>query len=694
VTSLYMALAAAAAIAASGLPSCFMGRRSRAAQIAATAAVSAGGALGLAAIVLFLARGEPSASLSARWAIPWGGFSVGLDPLGSVFLALAFLVPPLGSIFGLAYWRRDRRPRSSRRLEPAYGLLAGAMAMVVLSRDGILFLMSWEVMALAGFFAATAADDGPGLRRGGWIYLVAAHVGALCLFAMFALWRSATGSFSLSAAPLVGAGAQAALFALALVGFGFKAGFVPLHFWLPDAHAGAPSHVSAVMSGVMLNMGIYGILRMLSLLPAGPAWQGETLIAVGALSGVMGIVFATAQRDMKRVLAYSSVENLGIIAMGAGLGFLGRSLGRPELVALGLGGALLHTWNHGLFKSLLFLGSGAVMHAAGTRDMERLGGLAKRMPVLATLFLIGSVAICALPPLNGFASELLVYLGFFRAVLPGGDPSLGPAAAASSGALAVAGAAAAAALAMIGALAVACFVRLYSTVFLGEGRSEAAARARECGVPMLIPMALLAAACLAVGVAPSLVLGTVQRAAASWQAADPTAAALPDIGSLAPAAFACGLGAAISAALAIAWAASRAYGRLRERGRGRAAAEPAAATGAAARPTWDCGYAAPTSRMQYTASSFGDAIVSLFAGFLKPRSERVVGRAFFPAARRYEEPLPDAALERAAAPFSKAASRILPKLRSFQTGSIQSYILYMLVMTIALLALGDLGAPR
>jgi hydrogenase-4 component B len=685
-TSLYMALAAAAAMAASGLPACFMERRSRAAQVAATAVISAGGALGLAAIVLSLVRGEGSATLSVRWAIPWGSFSVGLDPLGAVFLALAFLVPPLGSIYGLGYWRQAQRPRSGRRLELSYGLLAGAMAMVVLARDGVLFLMAWEVMALAGFFAATAADDGPSLRRGGWIYLIAAHLGALCLFAMFALWRSATGSFSLSASPFVGAGAQAALFVLALVGFGFKAGFAPLHFWLPDAHAGAPSHVSAVMSGVMLKMGIYGILRMSSLLPAGPAWQGGALIAVGALSGVMGIVFAIAQKDMKRVLAYSSVENLGIIAMGAGLCLLGRSLGRTDLVALGLGGALLHTWNHGLFKPLLFLGSGAVMHAAGTRDIERLGGLAKRTPALAALFLIGAVAICGLPPLNGFASELLVYLGFFRAVAPGGD-LLAAGAAGAAVDPAVVAAIAAVALAMIGALAVACFVRLYSTVFLGECRGEAASRAKECGPSMLIPMAVLAAACLAIGVAPSIVLGVVQGAAASWQAADASArasaAALPAIAGLAPVRLACGLGVAMAAVLAIAWAASRASARASARAR--PAARP---------PTWDCGYAAPTSRMQYTGSSFGDSIVSLFAGFLKPKAKRVIGRAPFPVAPRFEESLPDAVLDRIAAPFSKAAARILPRVRSFQTGSIQSYLLYILVMTIALLALGDLGAPR
>jgi hydrogenase-4 component B len=693
-TGLYMILAAAAAMAASGLPACFMARRSRAAQISATVLMCSGGALGLSALALSFARGESSAGLSLSWALPWGSFSVGVDPLGAVFLALAFLVPPIGSIYGLEYWRQDQRPRSARRLQLSYGLLAGAMVLVALARDGVLFLMAWELMALAGFFAATASDEGSAIRKGGWIYLIAAHVGALCLFAMFALWRAETGSFSLAAAPQLGASAQTALFVLALIGFGFKAGFAPLHFWLPDAHAGAPSHVSAVMSGVMLKMGIYGIARMSSIIPAGPAWQGGVLVAVGAFSGLMGIVFAVAQKDIKRVLAYSSVENLGIIALGLGLALLGRTLGRPELVALGMGGALLHTWNHGLFKPLLFLGAGAVMHQTGTRDMEKLGGLAKRTPALAALFLTGSVAICALPPLNGFASELLLYLGFFRALVPGGVGAAGIGAAipgAAGGESAAMAAIAAAALAMIGALAVACFVRLYSTVFLGEGRSEASLRARESGASMLVPMAILAAACLAIGVAPSIALGAVGRAAASWLAAASPAAELPALGGLAPVQLACGIGAALVAALGAAYLASR-IARRAGRKRGEVSAE---ADGAGRMPpTWDCGYAAPSSRMQYTGSSFGKSIVDLFAGFLLPKRRPAIGRAFFPGDKGYEEPLPDAVLGRLASPFSKAASRVLPRVRSLQTGSIQSYLLYVLIMTIALLAFGDLGAPR
>jgi len=671
-TSLGMILAAAAAMALSGLPACFLPRRSRAAQVVATAIMVAGGALGLSALALSWIRGEGAASLSLEWTLPWGSFSVGLDPLGAVFLALVFVVPPLGSIYGLEYWRQDERPRSGRKLELSYGLLAGAMALVVVARDGLLFLMAWELMALAGFFAATAADDGRALRKGGWIYMIAAHIGALCLFAMFSIWRAETGSFALAPAPLVGASAQAALFVLALVGFGFKAGFVPLHFWLPDAHAGAPSHVSAVMSGVMLKMGIYGILRMSSLLPDCPAWQGGTLIAVGALSGIAGIVFAIGQKDVKRVLAYSSVENLGIIAMGVGLGLVGRSLGRPDLVALGLGGALLHAWNHGLFKPLLFMGAGAVMHATGTRDMERLGGLAKRTPQLAALFLLGSVAICALPPLGGFASELLLYLGFFRGLAPGvGAVSAG-------GDPAAVAAIAAAALAMIGALAVACFVRLYSTVFLGESRTEAGSRAHESGRAMLLPMALLAAACVAIGVAPAIALPAVERAAATWLSSSAPLVELPPLAGLAPISLACGVGAALAAALGVAYLASR-----------------IARKAARKRPgTWDCGYVAPTSRMQYTASSFGESLVSLFAGFLRPRAKAPVARSYFPVKASSEVALPDAALGRLAVPASKALDRVLPRLRAFQTGSIQSYLLYIVVMTIALLVFGNLGASR
>src|SRR5205807_3118219 len=268
-------------------------------------------------------------------------------------------------------------------------------------------------------------DHEESVRAAGWRYLAASHLAALCLFAMFALLRSATGTFNLVAIPdtLSIPGMATAIFLLALIGFGLKAGIMPMHVWLPSAHANAPSHVSALLSGLMIKMGIYGLVRICSLLPTPPVWWGSLLLGFGAISGVLGVAFAIGQHDLKRLLAYHSIENIGIIVMGLGLAMLGRSLNRTDWILLGLGGALLHVWNHALFKSLLFLSAGSVVHAAHTREIDRLGGLGKVMPCTAFCFLIGAVAICGLPPLNGFVSELLIYLGLFRSLGINGDSS-------------------------------------------------------------------------------------------------------------------------------------------------------------------------------------------------------------------------------------------------------------------------------
>ena len=282
-----------------------------------------------------------------------------------------------------------------------------------------MFLLGWEMMALSAFFLVSTEDHLASCREAGWIYLVATHIGTLGLFAMLALWRWATGSFDLvpAAEGVLSVGVQHSLFLLALLVFGLKAGMMPLHFWLPTAHANAPSHVSAILSGVVLKIGIYGLLRMLSLLPNPPAAWGGLILLLAACSALLGVVFALGQHDLKRLLAYHSVENIGIILMGLGLAMLGRSLDRPTWMVLGMAGCLLHVWNHSFFKSLLFFCAGSVLHSAHTREIDRLGGLAKRMPSTAFLFQIGAVAICGLPPLNGFVSELLIYLGLLASVV-------------------------------------------------------------------------------------------------------------------------------------------------------------------------------------------------------------------------------------------------------------------------------------
>lgn len=656
-TPLWIILVAAAVLGSSGVPGCLGARRGVAGQYVATALTLLGSLLGLAGAAWALAA-PGTLALELSWGLPWGNFTLALDPLGAMFLVPVFVVPALGAVYGLGYWKQSEHPANGRGLRLFYGLLAGAMALVVVAADAIVFLIAWEIMALAAFFLVTTENREAEVRRAGWVYLVATHLGTLCLMAMFLVLQYATGSFALRP---VGVAALSpalatAVFLLAVVGFGFKAGLMPLHLWLPGAHANAPSHVSAVLSGVMLKMGIYGLVRVTGLLPEPAVWWGGLLLAGGAVSGILGIVFALSQRDIKRVLAYSSVENIGIICMGLGLALLGRALHRPDFILLGLGGALLHVWNHSLFKPLLFFSAGAVLHAAGTRDMEQLGGLGKRMPRTAALAMFGAVAICGLPPLNGFVSEWLIYLGLFRSVTPTASGAAWPAAAVG-----------AIALAMIGALALACFVKLLATVFLGTPRSQAGAAAHDPVLTQTGPMLVLAAGCLALGLLPQALLPFLDHAVAAW-----AGSSLPDgvtLLSLAPCGWLSGVTAILAASLAGIILASL---WLRRRLQAKTVA------------TWGCGYAAPTPRFQYTGGSFAELLTGLFGWVLWPRTQLPRTGRLFPGSRAFHSHVPDLILDRLTLPLFQFADRFLPRLRFMQQGYIQLYLLYILLILFVL----------
>jgi len=635
--------------AVSGLPGLLLGRASDRGQWLATALMAASGLAGLAGAGMALfdraVRVLP---------LPWpsaGGSLLGADTLSAFFLAPVFLLGALGAVYSLGYWPQRRRRRSGRKLSLFWGFLVAGMALLLVARHALAFLLGWETMALAAFFLVSLEDHRSECRRAGLIYLIATHVGTLALFGMFALWRWATGSYALEPAAGLPLGVMNALFLLALAGFGMKAGVMPLHFWLPGAHANAPSPVSAMLSGVMLKMGIYGLVRMLFLMPQPPAFWGGSLLLLGCASGLLGVAFAIGQHDLKRLLAYHSVENIGIILIGLGLALLGRSSNQPAWVALGLAGGLLHVWNHGLFKALLFFGAGSVVRATGTREIDRLGGLAKAMPATAAMFLVGAVAICGLPPLNGFVSEWFVYLGLLRS-------GIGP----QHGSAAIV---AAPVLAMIGALAVACFVKVVGAVFLGLPRSSATAFARESPWPMLAPMAVLAAACAVIGLAPVLVSPVLERVSEPWLPAGQAGLA---VGSLAPVQTISLLTAALLAMIGLVGLGVRARGRAR------------AGVG-----TWDCGYAQPTSRMQYTAASFAQMIVTLFAWILRPRTHRPHLGGPFPQAAALKSHVDDAVLDRMLTP---AVDRVVERFgwfRRFQQGLTQHYILYILITVIAML---------
>jgi hydrogenase-4 component B len=652
--------------ASSGLVGACFARGTALAQRLPAALMVAGSASGLAAGLLTLVVG--ARRYAHAWPVPGGELSLHVDGLAAMFLIQIFLISALGAVFGLGYWGDDAHGDTARKVRGFFGLVTAGMALLVVAGNAVLFLVGWEIMALAAFFLVSTEDEVPAVRAAGLVYLVATRVGTLCLFAFFTILHSVNGSFDLHAPRLAaGSSVATALFVLALAGFGLKAGAMPLHVWLPGAHANAPSHVSALMSGVLIKMGIYGLVRFLTWFPAPPAWWGIVLLCAGVVSGIVGVLFALAQHDLKRLLAYHSVENIGIILLGLGVGLLGRSYSDDAIFALGVGGALLHVWNHGLFKALLFLGAGSVVHATGTREIDALGGLSKRMPYSSAGFVTGAVAICGLPPLNGFVSELLIYLALARAC------------AHASGSLFAAGAVGAPALAMIGALAVACFVKVIGAVFLGEARTAAAKNAHEGGAVMLVPMAVLAGCCAAIGLAPGLVAPVLDAALATFASAPRLAGVagvpavanqLPALSSLVP----FGTLSAVAVALALGIGAGLVWAR-----RVRVAA-PAAV------PTWDCGYAAPTARMQYTSSSFASTLVGMFSDVLRPKGHSPTVRGPFPAAAEFHSHVPEVVLDHAITPSIRLFARGLVWFRWIQRGAIQLYVLYVLAaLVLALL---------
>jgi hydrogenase-4 component B len=602
--------------------------------------------------VLGVLRGGQIEPLHWPWAVPFGEFHIALDALSAWFLLPILILAAAAAVYGAEYLGSYRDRKSLGPPWFFYNLLVASMALVVLARNGVLFLVAWEVMALSSYFLVTFEDEKEAVREAGWTYLVATHLGTAFLLAMFVLLGRETGSLDFDAfgAASVAPALANLLFVLAVIGFGTKAGFMPLHVWLPEAHPAAPSHVSAIMSGVMIKTGIYGLIRTLTFLGTPPLWWGWLLIGIGITSGVAGVLFALAQRDLKRTLAYSSVENIGIIALGLGLGVLGAGMHSDVLKALGFGGALLHVLNHALFKGLLFLGAGAVAHGTDSRDMDRLGGLLKRMPLTGVAFLTGAAAIAALPPFNGFVSEFLIYLGAFQ-----GAVSL-PAAGAVPALAVIAG------LALIGGLAAACFTRAFGMVFLGEPRSDAAGHAHEPGLAMRLPMWMLAAGCVLAGIGAPQVWWIVARAfgvAEEYHALATEPLTWIVIGS--------GLLLALAGALAV---------LRRELLSGRLVGQG---------PTWGCGYARPTPRIQYTATSFSQPITNQFHSLLGTCASFDPPDGYFPRRSSVATETLDACTEKIYRPAFTLLDRALMRLRWLQHGAVQLYVLYIALTLVALL---------
>ena len=599
---------------------------------------------------LFSGGWSSAESFMLPWGLPFGAFAFGLDPLSRLFLLPVFALGFTCALSGCI---------SLRHSDPAehnlgahwlfYLLLLLGMTCVMTARDALFFMLSWEIMSLSPFFLIDFNDRDSQVQDASWVYLVAAHLGAVLLIAFFALLWQQSGSTLFAAMAAKAPAHVTALFLLALFGFGAKAGLAPLHVWLPEAHPAAPSHVSALLSGAMLNAGLYGIIRSFDFFgPAQslPGWWGWLLMAVGILTALMGILKALGQSNLKRLLAYSSVENMGLMVMGAGIGLVGMHSGSAWAAALGFAGCLFHMLNHSAFKGLLFLCAGEVLHAAGTVNMTALGGVQQRMPMLGALFALGAASIACLPlELPGMEQKIAMLACLTGLMLTSG-------------------------------LAAAVYAKAYGMTFLGQPRSDAAANLHAPENRLLLPLCLPAAACVLGGlfapwafsmIQPTLDFIPVMHAGLIQPAAGVIDATETLLGKISL------FGGAALALVLLLLLVRRAL--LARRGVRRG-------------PVWGCGYQYGTPRIQYTPASFVEPAARIFGAVMGTTVSAQKPEGFFPAPVSLDADAPDVVRSRFYTPIFQWTERACNTLKILQNGRVNMYILYILVTLVALLIWG------
>ena len=591
-----------------------------------------------------------------------GSVTLTIDGLSAFFILVTNFTALTGLLYSNGYLKSYLSTKSPAQFSLhyfSYLWLHLSMLGVLMLRDGIPFLIAWELMAVSSFMLILFEAEKRATLKTAVNYLIQMHIGLVLLVIGFLLCEADTGIMSFDALKLYFSHRpNTGLFMLFFAGFAIKAGFIPFHTWLPEAHPAAPSHVSGVMSGVMIKMGIYGIVRVLTNVQTDLVTIGFIILAISSVSGILGVMMAIVQHDLKKLLAYHSIENIGIIGMGIGLGTIGLGIHNPLLALLGFSGGLLHVLNHSLFKSMLFFSAGSVYQSCHTRNIEELGGVIHKMPVTAGLFLTGSLAICGLPPLNGFISEVLIYIGLFKGLATG---SVYQSIYMLMGIIA---------LALIGGLAIYCFTKAFGVVFLGSPRSKDHIATAEASNGMLFPQFITGILILLIGLFPLIFLRPLARLIVfqfqinmdlSWMMLTKSISMIGTMG---------GVLIGLTLALFLLRYMIMKKRIIREG------------------PTWGCGYTAGNARQQYTGTSFADAVAGLAEPILQTQKEEqlITEEEIFPGKRSFATHPSDI--------FRLGLNRlvdfmmlILKKLARLQTGNIQHYILYAFIFMILIFVL-------
>ncbi len=600
-------------------------------------------------------------------------FTFRIDALSAFFVGLIGLIALMASIYAFGYLKHYYQRYNLGVLGFFYNVFLASLILVAAAHNAIFFLLAWETMSLASFFLVIYEHREETNVAAGTLYLIMTHIGTAFIFFAFLLLYKATGTFDFSAmrAGLASSSSvvKGMIFLSALFGFGAKAGIIPLHIWLPSAHPAAPSHVSAIMSGVMIKTGIYMLIRIcFFIMPSVPLWWGVVVLLLGAVSSLLGVLYALSEHDLKRLLAFHSIENIGIILLGLGSAMIFLSFGLPGLATIGLVAALYHTMNHATFKALLFLGAGAVISATHTRNIEEYGGLIKRMPQTALFFLIGAMAISALPPFNGFFSEWLTFQAMFQGVVTAGVFTKAVFITAIGS------------LAFTGGLAAACFVKAFGVTFLGRPRSIKAGNAPEVSGSMRISMAVLSLLTLAFGFFSGMISSILKNIALSLpnlESADTTtvmhitfSAVTAVFATISMPSILLFLAVGIMVAAVLTVFVSRRQKIIRN-------------------ITWDCGTNL-TPRMEITATGFSRSIITIFQGILKPTKQMDVEYhdselRYFPKIGVVHLGLTDVYERYFYRPAAHFFLKISEQVKKIQNGNINAYVSYVFITLIVLL---------